>query len=84
MSGNSAAAFGRILRRRRTAKGISQEELASRAGLHRTFVSMLERGTRAPSLDVIRKLAVGLETTATGLVADVEAEIGEEEQGAAE
>lgn len=84
MSTNTAAAFGRILRLRRTAKGISQEELASRAGLHRTFVSMLERGTRAPSLDAIRKLAVGLETTAADLVEDAEAEIAVEEHGATE
>lgn len=72
MPGKSAPTFGRILRKRRRAKGLSQEELASVAGVHRTFVSMLERGVRTPSLDVVLKLANGLDTTATSLVEDLD------------
>jgi two-component system response regulator len=45
----------------RCALGISQEELAARAGLHRTYVSDLERGTRNPSLESVAKLAEALE-----------------------
>jgi CheY-like chemotaxis protein len=45
----------------RSALGISQEELAARAGLHRTYVSDLERGTRNPSLESVAKLAEALE-----------------------
>lgn len=45
----------------RSALGISQEELAARAGLHRTYVSDLERGARNPSLESVAKLADALE-----------------------
>lgn len=70
----SAAAFGRTVRRRRREQGISQEELADRAGLHRTFISMIERGVRNPSLDVVYKLADALETTAAALVGEADAQ----------
>jgi transcriptional regulator with XRE-family HTH domain len=52
--------FGARLRRVRTAKGISQERLAELAGLHRTYVSSVERGSRNISLLNIDKLAVAL------------------------
>lgn len=47
----------------RKTKGLSQEELAFRSGLHRTYVSDLERGTRNVSLENIEKIAkvLGLE-----------------------
>ena len=61
-----------MIRRRREAKGVSQEDLASRAGLHRTYVSLLERGHRNPSLAVISQLAGALDTTMTSLVRGVE------------
>lgn len=43
-------AFGKIVRKRRTDLGISQEELADRSGLHFTYVSSTERGERNISL----------------------------------
>lgn len=64
--------FGRVVRRQREAAGLSQELLAERAGLHRTYISLLERGQRNPSLEVIRAVAKGLGTTMAGLVAEVE------------
>lgn len=74
MAPNSESAFGRIVRRRRKALGLSQEALAAEADLHRTFVSMIERGERRPSLEVVRKLASGLDTSAADLVAELERE----------
>jgi len=50
----------RNLRRLRTATGLSQEELAARAGLHRTYVSSVERGQRNVSLENIFALARAL------------------------
>lgn len=48
------------VRRLRTAAGLSQEELAARAGLHRTYVSSIERGQRNVSLENIFVLAEAL------------------------
>lgn len=49
--------YGKRLRQLRKAKGLSQEELAFRSDLHRTYVSDLERGTRNVSLENIEKIA---------------------------
>ncbi len=50
-------------------QGLSQEELADRAGLHRTYVSGVERGVRNPTLTVIDRLARALGVTVAVLVA---------------
>src|SRR5208282_4567867 len=58
--------FGAAVRAWRSRLGISQEELAGRAGLHRTYVCDVERGARNVSLVSIEKLALALEiSTAT-------------------
>ena len=54
------AAFGGHLRSLRQARGLSQEEVAHRAGLHVTYLSGIERGVRNPTLKNIRRLAVAL------------------------
>ena len=64
--------FGNLIRRRRVALGIGQEGLADKAALHRTHVSLLERGKRMPSLLVVRKLASALETTMASLMEELE------------
>jgi CheY-like chemotaxis protein/DNA-binding XRE family transcriptional regulator len=53
--------FGSAVRSWRNRLGISQEELAGRAGLHRTYVCDVERGARNVSLESIEKLARALE-----------------------
>ena len=55
-----AEAFGQILRDCRRKAGISQEELAGRANVDRTYVSLLERGLRQPTLDSLFRLAHAL------------------------
>jgi transcriptional regulator with XRE-family HTH domain len=55
--------FAESLREARGKAEISQEELAERAGLHRTYISQLERGLKSPTLDVIVALARGLRIT---------------------
>lgn len=52
--------FGKAVRACREALDISQEELAARSKLHRTYVAGVERGIRNPSLKSIIKIAEGL------------------------
>jgi len=51
------AAFGRVVRDLRREANLSQEELAHRCNLHRTYVSQIERGLKSPSLATIESLA---------------------------
>jgi CheY-like chemotaxis protein len=55
------ALLGVAIKAERSALGISQEELAYRANLHRTYVSDVERGARNPSIASIEKLADALQ-----------------------
>lgn len=59
--------FAVNLRRARETAGISQEELAERCEIHRTEVSLLERGGREPRLGTLVKLATALGTTPEAL-----------------
>jgi CheY-like chemotaxis protein/DNA-binding XRE family transcriptional regulator len=52
--------FGAAVKHRRKSLGLSQETLAERANLHRTYVTDVERGTRNVTLESISKLARGL------------------------
>ena len=52
--------FGKNLRRLRLSAALSQDELAARAGLHRTYISSVERGNRNISLESIFALAHAL------------------------
>jgi transcriptional regulator with XRE-family HTH domain len=52
----------------RSRLGISQEELAFRSGLHRTYVSGVERGIRNPTVVIIGKLAKTLDVEAASLL----------------
>jgi two-component system, response regulator len=59
--------FGSAVKSKRSALRISQEELADRSGLHRTYISDVERGVRNLSIESIEKLARALELSVSGL-----------------
>jgi transcriptional regulator with XRE-family HTH domain len=59
--------FGYAVRLRREELGLTQEDLSERAGIHRTYLSDLERGTRNVSLINIDRLAAALELPASEL-----------------
>lgn len=67
-----AKAFGLTLRNLRTINHFSQEKLAMISGLDRTYISLLERGLRQPSLHTILRLANALEISSAKLVEGVE------------
>jgi transcriptional regulator with XRE-family HTH domain len=52
--------FGLAVRRLRTAAGYSQEAFAAKCGVHRTYMTDVERGKRNVSLDIIERIAKGL------------------------
>lgn len=64
--------FGAAVRSRRLRKEMSQETLAELAQLHPTYVSMVERGVRNPTLDVADRIAKALETTLAKLIDEIE------------
>lgn len=64
----SLQAFGAAVRARRAELGLSQEELATRAGLHRTYIGGIERGERNVSLNNILAIADALRLPAARLI----------------
>lgn len=65
-------AFGKVLRRLRKKRHLSQEELAFEAEVDRTYVSLLELGRNAPSLEIMFKLAGALGYKCSTLILEVE------------
>ena len=68
--------FGTAVRNHRIAAGITQEVLAERAGLHATYVGMVERGVRNPTLDVAARIAKALKVELPVLIAEAVSERG--------
>jgi transcriptional regulator with XRE-family HTH domain len=64
--------FGQRLRVLRGQAGLSQEALADRCGLHRTYVGSVERGERNPSILIVFRIAEGLGVPANRLLGDVD------------
>jgi transcriptional regulator with XRE-family HTH domain len=55
-------AFGEIVREKRKERGLSQEDLAHKADLHRTYIGMIERAEKNITLENINKIAKALDT----------------------
>ena len=66
------ASFGRVLKELRQNQGLSQEELGFRSGYHRTYISLLERGLKSPSLNTIFQMANTLGISPSDMVSKVE------------
>ena len=65
-------AFGNVLKAKRHAAGLTQEELAFQANMHTTSISYFERGLRQPTLHTVFMLAKVLHLKASELVGEVE------------
>lgn len=68
-------ALGDVISKSRAKIGLSQEKFAERVGIHRTYVSQLERGLKSPTLDILEKLSAGLDTRPSRLLRMAEDEL---------
>lgn len=64
--------FGVVVRDMRVERGYSQEEFAYRSGIHRTYMTHVERGTKNPTLAVVAKIARALEVELSTIWLEVE------------
>ncbi|MFS2135789.1 helix-turn-helix domain-containing protein [Duganella sp. Dugasp56] len=67
-----AAGFGKAIRARRLAAGMTQENLALEAGLERVFISWMENGHKQATFQTMLKLARALNCSAAELVSEAE------------
>ncbi len=65
-------AFGLVLKDLRNERGLSQQQLALESDLDRTYISLLERGLRLPTLGTVFKVAEVLKISPSDIVARVE------------
>ncbi len=70
MRNDLKASIGGVLRAKREKLGISQEELAERAGIDRTYVSILERGLKSPTIETFEKICSALRTLPERVIED--------------
>jgi len=73
--------FGILIKDIRKNKSISQEKLAEKTGLDRTFISLIETEKRVPTLTSICKLAKGLDVKASELVKLYEEKMADTQSG---
>jgi transcriptional regulator with XRE-family HTH domain len=72
IEGNSLEkAFGSVLRQLRQGRGLSQETLGFESGYHRTYISLLERGRKSPSLQTLFNLSGALKIDPAELIRQV-------------
>jgi transcriptional regulator with XRE-family HTH domain len=64
--------LGAQLRKAREAAGLTQEDVSFRAGVHRTYVSLLERDKKSPTIDVLFRLCDAIDIRASDLIRRVE------------
>jgi DNA-binding XRE family transcriptional regulator len=69
-----STAFAMVIRRNRLARGLSQEALAEAAGIHHTYVGLLERGKRNATIEIAARLARALGKRLSILIEESERE----------
>lgn len=74
-----AEAFGKVLKRVRKERGITQEYLAQESGYHTTYISQIERGLKNPTLQTLFCIAKALGVPAYSMIFSTEEEIAKSE-----
>lgn len=59
--------FGQNVRLAREKKGWSQDRLSEESGLHRTYISGIERGVRNPTIEIVQQIALALDVDVQNL-----------------
>lgn len=67
--------FGQNVRRFRNERKLSQEQLAEKAGLHRTYIGMIERAERNITLCNMEKISIALNVSLSDLIENVHEEV---------
>jgi transcriptional regulator with XRE-family HTH domain len=70
--GEYAGAVGRAIRTLREARGLTQEQLADLAGVHRTYVGSVERGERNVTVETLLRFAQALEVRPSDILSDAD------------
>ena len=65
-------AFSRVVKKHREKNGFSRAALAEKAGLHQTYIGLLEREKRSPNLDTAKAIANALGLSLTEIVSEAE------------
>ena len=65
-------AFSRVVKKQREKSGLSRAALAEKAGLHQTYIGLLEREDRSPNLDTAKSIADALGIPLTKMIAEAE------------
>ena len=73
----TSVVLGAIIRRLRESKGLSQEAFGQVAGIHRTYVSQLERGLKSPTIAVLIQISLALDTRASHVLQLLEKRLNE-------
>lgn len=76
-----AIAFGKAVRAARTARDISQEELATLAGIERSHMGKIERGQHMPTLALILRVSIALNDSAANLMTATESILYADSEG---
>jgi transcriptional regulator with XRE-family HTH domain len=64
--------FALVVQRFRTGRGLSRAALAGQAGLHQTYIGLLERGKRSPNLDTAQAIAKALGVSLSDMISHAE------------
>jgi len=70
---NQRISLGGVIASLRSESKISQEELAERAGVHRTYISQLERDLKSPTIDTLERISLALGRRTSSLIRLTEA-----------
>ncbi|MBL8163921.1 MAG: helix-turn-helix transcriptional regulator [Anaerolineae bacterium] len=75
-----AQGFGRVIRRLRLERGLSQEAFAAKCELHRTYIGPIERGEKNVTLETAQKLANALGVNLSEIISELEADFSAPDQ----